>query len=194
VFSLISTLAIIAPLHIVYVYFINKKYKFGAFKIITKPIEIFEKELPRSTTVRIFASKGDHAKSLFLSFDSDQKKLTQNLTVNMLLRSVNGDQNRKIELEAQAERWKRYVDDLLSEPSHTMHTSFKLYEYPVMLSGYIFDDRVAMLAWYSRPNGGHRSLPNPPLIYLSSEDPDSKKLLDDAIKIFDCRFSAGNNL
>lgn len=195
-FSLIATLAIICQLHIGYIYFINKKYRFGAFRIIINPFEIFEKELPQSNNVRIFASNGEAAKNLFLDFRSKKNSLMHNLNVQVLLRSINGDINRESHLKDQVQRWKTDVDDLLSESNLKMQTSFKLWECPVMLAGYIFDDRVAMLAWYSRPEGTnrHRSLAKPPLVYLSSEDPDSKKLLDEAIKLFDCHYNSGKEL
>lgn len=199
ILSIVATMAVFMVPMAIYIFIKYKKhnsYNLGFIRINASPIEVFEKELPQSNCLRIFASNGETAKSLFLAFHRKNLLMHNNLNVQVLMRSINGDTNRDEQLKNQAQRWESDVDNLLSNSNHRMQTSFRLYECPVMLSGYIFDDRIAMLAWYSRPNGGgrHRSLPNPPLIYLSAEDSDSKKLLDDAIKIFDCHYSTGREL
>lgn len=198
----LSTIGALAIFGIVYLVIdcFNKKRKNNnlvCMRIISNPTEVFENELSQSSCVRIFASNGESAKNLFLAFHRSNL-LNKSLKIQVLLRSIDGDPNRDKVLENQVRTWKSDVDKLLSRPDRnlTVKTSFALYQCPVMLSGYIFDERAAMLAWYSRPSGNnrHRSLPNPPLIYLQSEEQVSKKLLDEAVKLFDCHFKAGKEL
>jgi hypothetical protein len=171
----------------------SKNTNLVSIRVIPIPLTVFEKELLNTSKLRVFASNGESAKSLFLSFDRNKNTLTKNLDVEVLLRAINSDTNRDKQLKDQAARWAKDIDSVLTKDGHNVETNFKLYDSPVMLSGFIFDNRIAMLAWYSRPNdkNRHRSLANPPLIYLSSDDPDSKRLLDDAIRIFDDHYSAG---
>jgi hypothetical protein len=160
--------------------------------LLADPYSNFKKRIKSTNKLRVFSSNGDRAKALFLKLQNE--KLSQNLQIEVLLRDDPIDSQttqRHQENERQIQRWKSHIDTHFSNPKITVTTSFAMYKFPVMLSGLIFDDNFAMLAWYSRVDGQYRSIADAPLIYLSRDSDEGKRLIDDAIAIFDCHFALG---
>lgn len=180
---------IFVVLFLLYVIFIAKK----RLDVLNDLTPVFKDRIKKTSKLRVFASDGSRAKGLLLQLQNE--KLTQNLEIEVLLRSDPHTSTKDDRYQAnlrQIARWGNDIDRAFSKKNKiTVSTTFAMYNFPIMLSGFIFDEEFAMLAWYSRVEGEYRSIADPPLIYLNSSFEAGKKLIDDAAKIFDCHFALG---
>jgi hypothetical protein len=180
---------IFVVLFLLYVIFIGKK----RLDVLNDLNPIFKDRIKKTNKLRVFASDGSRAKGLLLQLQNE--KLTQNLEIEVLLRSDPHTSTKDDRYQAnlrQIARWESDIDKAFSKKNKvTVSTTFAMYNFPIMLSGFIFDEEFAMLAWYSRVEGEYRSIADPPLIYLNSSFEAGKKLIDDAAKVFDCHFALG---
>jgi hypothetical protein len=174
---------------LVYVIFIGKK----RLDVLNDLNPVFKDRIKKTSKLRVFASDGSRAKGLLLQLQNE--KLSQNLEIEVLLRSDPLSSTKDDRYQAnlrQITRWGNDIDSAFSKKNKvTVSTTFAMYQFPIMLSGFIFDEEFAMLAWYSRVEGEYRSIADPPLIYLNSSFDAGKKLIDDAVKVFDCHFALG---
>lgn len=161
-------------------------------RLISKVDEALADNIVKTRTLRIFASKAETAKQKILSMQGVE--FTQPLNIKVLLRDENGGKRRKT-LDDQIDCWKNDIDlGLTQKYGNNIVTTFAIYTHPVMLRGFIFDSKLAMFSWYSRfptTSGRHRSRPDLPYVAIFDDCQESKELIEDAIKVFDCHFSAG---
>lgn len=175
-------------------YFAGKR---GATTQLVKDSSACIKENLRRTDcleVRVFSSGGEDAKKRFLDLTQESFTPRKEIKIRVLLR---GDQTvqREAALKALVDRWRKDIDEVTSNRKcgYKFNTEFSVYEMPVMLRGYVFDDSAAALSWYAR-DSIIRSSPNMPHILIKSTSAQGEDVIKQAIESFDHFFGLGKIL
>ena len=163
-----------------------------ALRLEADVLPIFEKEFIRSKTIRVLASKGEASKTNFISMLKHQEAGGSRITTKVLLRGDDSNPNRAHDLENKMKTWHEDIDIQSQNRTYPIETKFSIYKSQVMLSGYIFDDRCAILSWYSKIDEKRRSNPGMPRFFIYSEISGThKEIVSQAIKMFDEHFEQG---
>jgi hypothetical protein len=163
-----------------------------ALRLETDVLSVFEKEFLHSKTIRVFASKGEASKTNFIGMLKHQGTGGSRISVKVLLRGDDSSPGRANDLENQMQTWRKDIDEQSQSRTYPIETKFSIYKSQVMLSGYIFDDRCAILSWYSKIDGNRRSNPGMPRFIVYSEPSGAhKEVVSQAIKMFDEHFEQG---
>lgn len=175
-------------------YFISKR---GATTQLVKDSSACVKENLRRancTEVRVFSSGGEDAKKRFLDLTQETFLPRREIQIRVLLRSDQTMQ-READLKTLVDRWRKDIDGITlnRKCGYKFHTEFSIYEMPVMLRGYVFDDSAAVLSWYAR-DSKIRSSPNMPHILIKSASTQGEDVVKQAIESFDHFFSLGKRL
>lgn len=166
--------------------------KFTNAALTDEPGKFLKEAIRETLILRVFASGSESAKQLLNSCSDIATGRSGALQVRVLMRNEVSNAGRITELNNQIHRWKTDVADALSTTSFKVECAFAFYSTPVMIRGYIFDNRLALLSWYSRcGEGRYRSPATLPFFMLSDESEDAKLMIGSASKIFDCYFELG---
>ena len=183
------TFTVIGIFYPIWINYLDSKAPPTSIEVVHDASFVLDAQLPATRKLRIFTSNGESAKTLFLKYLKAGGDIQSSLDVEILLRTIPGDSNRSIDLEKQIERWET---DVVSAAGYSIKIAFSYYDCPVMLCGYIFDAREALLSWYARPSTGtYRSPPDPYFVRFISGNEKQETIIANAIKTFDCFFKMG---